>query len=157
MNTSRTPPVKNNIAPSLHSVSRSIARQLPSGFVSPFETKAEAAAKKSRPVCGPFRATMNAGDTLGRKYLQCDCPNPLSSQSGKIGDHVSQRGCNVVINGYSTKRAPVANCNTKYVYDSSDYIKYKKLNTQRKNYNADKYARQKPSGGYIMRALQRVR
>lgn len=154
MYTTRTPPVQNNITPALHSVSRSVARQLSPGFIS---TKADAAARKTRPTCGPFRAAMNAGDTLGRKYLQCDCPNPLAAKAGKIGDHVSQHGCGVIINGYSTKNAPVANCNTKYVYDSSDYIKFKKLSAQRKDYNADKYARQKPSGGYVLHALQRLR
>lgn len=157
MNYNSLSSVKYAITPANNASTRKIIRQLPTGFVSPFETKEQAAAKSSRPVCGPFRSMMNAGDALGRKYLQCDCPNPISSKSGKIGDHVSQRGCNIIINGYSTKNTPIANCNTKYVYDSSDYIKYKKLNAQRKGYHSYNNHNQKPSGGYIMHALQRVR
>ena len=32
---------------------------------------------------------------------------------------------------------PVANCNTKYVYDSSDYIRFKKLSAQRRGHGKD--------------------
>ena len=152
----KTPPTDSRISPATHATSRKILRNLPNGYVGPAETAATTG-DLNRPVCGPFRAAMNAGDVLGRRFLQCDCPNPLSAKSALNADGISQRGCGVIVNGYSTKQVPVANCNTKYVYDSSDYIKFKKLSAQRKDYNANKYTRQKPSGGYVLHALQRLR
>lgn len=92
--------------------------------------------QKNRPMCGPFRAVMNAGDLLGRQFLQCDCPNPLGRNAAKLtsGDGVSQTGCGLVRLGYTVKTVPIANCNPRYVYDASDYIKFKKINAQRKDY-----------------------
>lgn len=92
--------------------------------------------QKNRPMCGPFRSVMNAGDLLGRQFLQCDCPNPLGKTAAKLtsGDGVSRTGCGLVRLGYSVKQVPIANCNPRYVYDASDYTRFKKLNAQRKDY-----------------------
>lgn len=139
--------------PALNAISRKVMRNIAKGYVSPAEHKGNH--KDVRPVCGPFRAMMNAGDVLGRDYLQCDCPNPLGSKTGSNRDGVSERGCGVMIHNYSTKSAPIANCNTKYVYDSSDYIKFKKLQAQRLNFNPSKT--KSNSSGYIMQSLQRLR
>ena len=146
--------VKNVITPASHSISRSIIRHMPTGLVG----KNDLASNTNRPVCGPFRAAMNSGDVLGRKYLQCDCPNPLGSMSKSIvgGDGISQRGCGIIINGYTTKTAPVANCNPKFVYDSSDYIKYKKIQAQRLGYK-NKSTANGASGGFQLSRLQRMR
>lgn len=83
-----------------------------------------------RPTCGPFRTMINAGDPLSRQNMQCNCPNPLGKYAGGLvgGDSVSNRGCG------DTTSPPIANCNPKFVYDSSDYIRIKKMNAQRKGY-----------------------
>lgn len=55
---------------------------------------------------GPFRAVNNSGDLLSRQNF-------------------AEAGSTV----------PAANCNTKYVYDSSDFIRFKKEQAFSKNYN----------------------
>lgn len=151
----KTPPTDSRISPATHAASRKILRNLPNGYVGPAETAATSG-DLNRPVCGPFRAAMNAGDVLGRRFLQCDCPNPLASKSTTTGDSVSQRGCGLLVHGYSTKAAPVANCNPRFVYDSSDYIRFKKLGAQKKGY-VNKSREAGSSGGYVMQRLQRAR
>ena len=139
--------VKSVLTPASHAASRRAFRNMPLGLPAP-----------NRPVCGPFRAAMNAGDALGRRYLQCDCPNPLSAMSARNADGISQRGCGIIVNGYSTKQVPVANCNTKYVYDSSDYIRFKKLSAQRSGRNTQAIkGDMRASGGIVLQALQRMR
>jgi hypothetical protein len=151
----KTPPTDSRISPATHATSRKILRNLPNGYVGPAETAATTG-DLNRPVCGPFRAAMNAGDVLGRRFLQCDCPNPLASKSTTMGDSVSHRGCGLLVHGYSTKAAPVANCNPRFVYDSSDYIRFKKLGAQKKGY-VNKSRDSGSSGGYVMQRLQRAR
>ena len=73
--------------PALNAISRKVMRNIAKGYVSPAEHKGNH--KDVRPVCGPFRAMMNAGDVLGRDYLQCDCPIPLGSKTGSNRDGVS--------------------------------------------------------------------
>ena len=146
--------VKSVLTPASNVISRRSFYNMPSGLPMAGITNSQ------RPVCGPFRAAMNAGDALGRRYLQCDCPNPLSAKSALNADGISQRGCGVIVNGYSTKQVPVANCNTKYVYDSSDYIRFKKLSAQRMGHekrNNSVRGSNASSGGTVLRSLQRLR
>lgn len=147
------------LTPASHSSTRATIRELGTGFVAPYHSKEnEPASLHPRPVCGPFRATMNAGDTLGRQFLQCDCPNPLGSKAAKLtaGDGISSRGCGIVVNGFTTKQVPIANCNPRKVYDSSDYIQFKKIQAQKLGYiNRNRLA--KSSGGYLLQHIQRVR
>ena len=143
--------VKSVITPASHASSRRVFRNMPLGL------KEVDISAGHRPVCGPFRAAMNAGDSLGRRYLQCDCPNPLSAKSAVNADGISPLGCGVVVNGFSTKDVPVANCNTKYVYDSSDYIRFKKLSAQRRGRGKDPVRNLRASGGTIFQTLQRLR
>lgn len=146
--------VKPHITPAQNAAARKVIRNLSSGLVSQTLRKSE-----DRPACGPFRAAMNAGDVLGRRFLQCDCPNPLgASKHGPNADAVSQNGCGLVVNGYTTKDAPVANCNTRYVYAASDYIAYKKMYAQKKGYlHNSRDANGTGSRSYIMHRLQRLR
>jgi len=60
-----------------------------------------------------FRLINNAGDVLSRKNYSCK----------KNGD-----GCDA-------SGVPAAACNTKFVYDGSDYIRFKKQVAHNKNYN----------------------
>ncbi len=75
-------------------------------------------------IATPFRAVNNAGDLLCRKYYSCGgpCQTPqsrpglygLSSKFGSISNKCDGSG------------VPPSSCNSKYVYDSSDYITYRK-------------------------------
>jgi len=86
-----------------------------------------------KPVCTPFRVVTNSGDLLSRKYYSCGGPcqtfqsrpnmRGLRTHFGHIADKCDGSG------------VPPASCNTKYVYDSSDYITYKKQSAIAKNYN----------------------
>jgi len=83
--------------------------------------------------CTPFRAVMNAGDLLSRKYYSCGGPcqtfqsrpqlRGLRQHFGHIADRCDGTG------------VPPATCNIKYVYDSSDYIRFRKQCAIAKNYN----------------------
>jgi hypothetical protein len=147
--------VSSVISPASNAHARATIRQLGTGYVAPYHNK-DSNGNGMRPVCGPFRATMNAGDTLGRQYLQCDCPNPLGSK--RVGDSVSSRGCGIVVGGFTTKQVPVANCNPRKVYDSSDYTQFKKRQAQRKGYiNNSRIAKNASVGGYILQNIQRLR
>ena len=72
-------------------------------------------------VITPFRAVNNAGDFLSRTNYSCGGSNTQNCDRSGI---------------------PPAACNTKYVYDSSDYIKFRKQQAVNRNYN------DKSFGGY---------
>jgi len=79
---------------------------------------------------GGFRAVNNAGDLLSRKNYTCGGSNQLSkSKPGYKGLMGS------IMNRCDNTGIPAANCNSKYVYDSSDYIRYKKQTAHSRNYN----------------------
>ena len=69
---------------------------------------------------GGFRSVMNAGDHLSRVNMPCSGSNQVTSRPGML--HLTTKDglirCN---NTY-----PVANTNVKYVYDSSDFTRYRK-------------------------------
>ena len=81
-------------------------------------------------VVTPFRAVTNSGDFLQRENYVCGGPNQVNASKpgwkGRIGSIISK--CD-----YSG--IPSSTCNVKYVADSSDYIKYKKLRANNQNYN----------------------
>jgi hypothetical protein len=81
-------------------------------------------------VVTPFRAVTNSGDFLQRENYVCGGPNQINASKpgwkGRIGSIISK--CD-----YSG--IPSSTCNVKYVADSSDYIKYKKLRANNQNYN----------------------
>jgi hypothetical protein len=84
-------------------------------------------------VITPFRAVTNSGDVLSRKDYSCggSCqtfqsrPN-LKGLKSRFGSIQSQCDNTAV---------PASACNTKYVYDSSDYLTYLKQQAIGKNYN----------------------
>lgn len=79
-------------------------------------------------VITPFRAVNNAGDFLARKNYVCGGPAPLNKS--KPGYRIGTMFSNCDGTG-----VPASNCNPKYVYDSSDYIRFKKQQAFNKNYN----------------------
>ena len=81
----------------------------------------------------PFRAINNAGDTLSRTNYSCggSCQS-FQSRPGLKG--LSQR-FGAIHSLCDTSGVPPAACNGKYVYDSSDYIKFARQQAENKTYN----------------------
>jgi hypothetical protein len=105
-------------------------------------------------ICTPFRAINNAGDLLSRKYYSCGGPcQTFQSRPGLFGlkghfGHI-QDNCD------GTGVQP-SSCNVKYVYDSSDYIRYAKQKAVNKNYNDASYSGNNYSGAQsAIRAIRR--
>jgi hypothetical protein len=105
-------------------------------------------------IITPFRAVNNAGDLLSREYYSCGGPcqsfqsrpglRGLKTHFGSISDSCVP---GVVYSTYQLDpRIPAAACNTKWVYDSSDYVTYLKQKAINKNYNDLSYAGNKYSG-----------
>jgi hypothetical protein len=88
-------------------------------------------------VVTPFRAVTNSGDFLQRENYICGGPNQVNASKpgwkGRIGS---------IISNCDYSGIPSSTCNVKYVPDSSDYIKYRKLRANNQNYNDIK------GGGY---------
>lgn len=85
----------------------------------------------------PFRAINNCGDLLSRPYYSCGGPSQtfqsrpnlsgLKQRFGHIQDQCDGSGI------------PPSSCNVRYVYDSSDYIRFQKQRAINKNYNDASY------------------
>ena len=98
---------------------------------------------------GTFRLTMNAGDILGTVNEAPLKGLPSSNQVNSI--LVSRQG----VKADSVQHGKAAySGNPKYVYDSSDFIKFKKLQAQLKSYNDKSYGGSN-NGSYSF--LNRVR
>lgn len=97
-------------------------------------------------VITPFRAVNNLGDFLGRQNYVCGGPSQVNANKpgwkGHIGSIISQcDGTNI----------PSSTCNVKFVPDSSDYIKFKKLSALNKNYNDMKQGGDQSHASYVYR------
>ena len=97
-------------------------------------------------VITPFRAANNAGDFLSRQTNACASggPNPISSRPNVHG--MSARSFPA---GCDASRIPAASCNSKYVPDSSDYIRYKKQPAFNVNYNDVSNGGDQHNGSYV--------
>ena len=94
-------------------------------------------------ITTPFRSVNNAGDLLSRQNYSCggSCQS-YQSRPGLKG--LAQRfggtstSCQADV-FYSANQVnpnvPSSTCNVKYVYDSSDYIRFRKNQAVNKNYN----------------------
>lgn len=94
-------------------------------------------------IIGPFRAVNNAGDILSRQNYSCggSCQSfqsrpgvkGLRQRFGSISD-----ACTSSVT-YSLNQVnpnvPASACNSKFVYDGSDYINFKKKQAINKTYN----------------------
>jgi hypothetical protein len=105
-------------------------------------------------IITPFRAVNNAGDLLSRDYYSCggSCQTPqsrpnmhgLKTHFGSISNSCVP---GVVYSSYQIDSTiPASACNTKFVYDSSDYIRFLKQQAINKNYNDLSYSGNQHSG-----------
>ena len=104
---------------------------------------------------GSFRALNNAGDTLNRQNYSCGGSNMIGSRPGtmvlttKDGGQ-SSRNCDGT-------GIPPSTCNVKYVYDSSDFIRFKKMMARNKSYVAPDYSYGGANNGTTQMVINRVR
>jgi len=106
-----------------------------------------------KPSTTPFRAVMNAGDYLSREHYSCGGPNMVGS--GFPGSLVltSKDGGQSKTHCDGTD-IPPSTCNVKYVYDGSDYTRFRKEQAKNRNRTDYTYGGSN-NGGY--EALQHVR
>jgi len=82
---------------------------------------------------GPFRAVNNSGDLLSRQsYSSGGSCMTFQSRPGMHGLRTKWGAVQHMTDGTDV---PSANCNPKYVYDSSNYIRYKKQDAIAKTFN----------------------
>lgn len=108
-----------------------------------WNTTSKSGSSNPKRIITPFRAVNNAGDLLSRENYSCGgtCqtyqsrPNVkgLKHRFGSIGDSC-QPSVLWSLNQVDSN-IPASACNTKFVYDSSDYIRYLKNQAVNKNYN----------------------
>lgn len=122
-------------------------------------TSALLASSQGKAKTTPFRVAFNAGDPNGTvdKYTSLDygrAPNQvtrgsLGSLSGlKLGDGVRQG---------PGKDGAAWTGNVKFVYDSSDYTRYKNLKAHNKNYNDKNLAGGQIKNSTVFSVLNHVR
>ncbi len=81
-------------------------------------------------VITPFRAVNNSGDFLARQNYVCGGPNPSYDGGKKPGYNMG--GMFSVCDGTGV---PASACNTKFVADSSEYIRFRKQRAYNHVYN----------------------
>lgn len=106
------------------------------------------------PAATPFRVVNNAGDYLSRQYYTSGGSNQVTSarQSITAGWRGSAGG--VQTNADATG-IPSATCNTKFVYDGSDYTKFRKQMAVNRNYNDAGFGGANNAAQSAIRAIRR--
>jgi len=125
-----------------HDNSDSFARQRFT-LVNGFNTSKSTGALYPRRILTPFRAMNNAGDLLLRQNYSCggSCQTQQSRPglyglSNSFG--ATSTSCQADIFWspiQNNPKVPSGTCNGKYVYDGSDYTRFKKLQSVNRNYN----------------------
>ena len=103
----------------------------------------------------PFRRAFNAGDYLTATVPPNSGPDPRLPQINQINSLIT-----VLTNGQNNANGVKAggaafSGNPKYVYDSSDYIRFKNLQAKNRNYNDLSHGGDQNNGSFV--ALMRVR
>ena len=83
-------------------------------------------------ILGPFRSAYNAGDVITNSIVNTDIRygRESSQVNGNNLSRVQVRG-----DGLNRNGSAMFSGNPRFVYDGSDYIRFKKLNAINKNYN----------------------
>jgi hypothetical protein len=84
-------------------------------------------------VITPFRAVNNLGDFLARPNYVCGGPNQVNASKPGWKGHIGS-----IISQCDTTGVEGASCNPRFVSDSSDYVRFRKLRAMNKNYNDTK-------------------
>lgn len=97
-------------------------------------------------IVTPFRAINNNGDFLCRANYACGGPNPVNVDRYKRKNNIGS-----LPNQCDTTGVPASSCNPKFVPDSSDYIKYRKLRALNQTYNDLSNVGDNSNGSYVAR------
>jgi len=81
-------------------------------------------------VITPFRAVNNLGDFLARPNYVCGGPNQVNASKPGWKGHIGS-----IISNCDGTGVAGASCNPRFVSDSSDYVRFRKLRAMNKNYN----------------------
>ena len=105
-------------------------------------------------VLGPFRRVNNAGDLQGRLNVSSGGPNQVTSvRRQSLASWPLLAGS--VSRDLDAGKHRVASCNPKFVYDSSDYVRFKKLQSVNRNYNDYSFGGSN-NGAQVATALARL-
>jgi hypothetical protein len=96
------------------------------------------------PHVGPFRGVNNLGDFLGRVNYSCGGPNPQNAAKPGYGRLIGS-----VPEQCDGTGITATTCNPKFVSDSSDYVRFKKLRAMNQTYNDLSYGGDKSNGSYV--------
>lgn len=119
---------------------------------------------KRQTITTPFRAVNNAGDIMGRLNYSCGgtCQTVQSRPNvhgirQQLGGIQSTCVPSATYNSLQLNDTiPAAACNTRYVYDSSDFTRYLKQKAVNKNYNDLSYVGNNNNGAQsAIRAIKR--
>jgi hypothetical protein len=92
----------------------------------------------------PFRAVENLGDYLGRVNYSCGGPNPQSAKKPGYGRLIGS-----VPHQCDGTNIPPSTCNPKFVPDSSDYVRFRKLRAINQTYNDISNVGNASNGSYV--------
>ena len=81
-------------------------------------------------VITPFRAVNNLGDFLARPNYVCGGPNQVNASKPGWKGHIGS-----IISSCDNSGVEGASCNPRFVSDSSDYVRFRKLRAMNKNDN----------------------
>jgi hypothetical protein len=100
---------------------------------------------KSR-ITTPFRAVNNSGDFLGRVHYYCGGPNPTNADKPGWKSRIRS-----MFNNCDNTGIPASSTNVKFVADSSEYSKYKKLRAINVNYNDSSFGGDQSHASFVSR------
>ena len=103
-------------------------------------------------IITPFRASMNAGDTAGTVHSY---PSKLTPGSNQVISARIATQQHASFGGVQNEGGSNYSGNSRYVYDSSDYIRYKKLIAENKTYNDYSFGGDNSNGSYVARKAVR--
>ena len=100
----------------------------------------------------PFRAAYNAGDTNGTINSF-----PLASMPGsdQVNSNSRVSRLNIRAAGARNNGGAAYSGNSRYVYDGSDYIQYKKLKAVNRTYNDSSFGGDQHNASYVARQAVR--
>jgi len=131
---------------------------------SAWNTSSLSGSANTKRMVGPFRAVNNAGDILSRQNYSCGgtCQSfqsrpGLNGLSQHFGSISTSCAADVFYSSNQIDpKVPASACNTKFVYDSSDYIRFRKNLAFNKNYNDRSFGGNEYSGSQTAsRAIRR--
>ena len=93
---------------------------------------AQGSFKNKKFSTSPFRAVNNSGDLLSRMYYSSGGSNQVTNVKNLYGWEILAGS---VKKQHDGSGIPSASCNTRYVYDGSNYTTFKKLQAINRNYN----------------------